>query len=199
MAAFDPLQTLGSKICALSYGPVSPYMLYRLSKRGVTGMKRESRLFATLLLSVVPISVWASVPPPPHAPMADDRELREAIATAGHCFNNQFRISADQRFLADRATRRLRARPGSPEWLKAKEVVVAYLNSRRALMSCILPVQHMQSKPFSNRDREIWHNAVHGWVAEYEGQTRFQLSIVEKLIDQDLGEAELERPYLDPY
>lgn len=104
-------------------------------------------------------------------------------------------MNADASFAAEAATRNLTANAGSREWEAARQVVIKYMKARRDLMACYLPVQDLQNMPFSDRDRLIWRDTLRRWLSSYEAQSRFQLSIVEALIDHDLSKAELERPY----
>jgi hypothetical protein len=161
-------------------------------------MKYLAGLLGTVMLGAVTHAAVQVPPAPPPAPVADDPSLREAIKVGETCFFERWPTSVAARLGAEAATRGLSEESGSSGWLAAKGKVVDYLRARRSLIECIMPVQALQNSRLSQRDTLIWRNAIHGWLVSYEGQSRFQQRIVERLIDKKLGEEEVERPYLDP-
>lgn len=131
-------------------------------------------------------------PPPPPQPGAKDPLIAMAIKQAQDCFSSRWDRAAGLRTAAEQAVSDNQEQP-APESVRA--AVLAYVNARIALKSCIAQLEDVSHRvPAFGNDETVMASAIASMRSNYALQTPPEVAVLAGLLDKNAGEAERSFP-----
>ncbi|WP_375398976.1 hypothetical protein [uncultured Sphingomonas sp.] len=149
-----------------------------------------SLLVASALASVIPSLAMATVPAMVPPALADTASIRDGIAKAYACLSGPKNNEFESRVAAERAVRSLGARPSADQRQAARATVLSYIKVRQAGMDCITALKGLEAAVKTSTDRKAISLASRDLKVFWIGQSKYELQILVRFIDQDAGNSE---------
>lgn len=139
-----------------------------------------------------PFCMIEGATPPPPPPPIQDPVLAADLGRTRTCFDAAWQRSTTLRFSAEKA---LRDRTGDSTSDEDRKLALDYVHSRHAIAACIADLRKTaRILPLNAVDAKAVKSTIDGMKLSYEGQTRYELTILIGLLDPEAAKVEASIP-----